>query len=190
MSAVTISTTLPATGFVCPTDDDELRTLIRMVLGAHEHLREYAEATEDFEQQFGRAFVAVGYAFRTVEPVTNRYFQALVDDANELLQRYWRAPAVSGPAFLTACWAHGDIPIRPAKRSLGQLLEIGLDPDSGLRCGNFWRQILAGRPLRAPLAPRRFLQEMNMPSTVSYFQQGWDGRMREVAGDVVDLWRR
>jgi hypothetical protein len=159
--------------------------------GTHESLRIYADETEDFEQQFGRAFVAVGYAaWRTIEPVTNRYFSALVDDANDLLQRYWRAPAVSGSAFLAACWGHGDVAIRPAQRSVGQLLECGLNPDSGLRCGNVWRQILAGRPLRAPLAPRRFLQEMNMPSTVSYFQQGWDGRMREVAGDVVDVWRQ
>jgi hypothetical protein len=188
MSAVTITTALPATGFVCPTDA-ELRTLLKMVLGAHAGLREHAEATEGFEAEFGRAFVAVGYAWRTVEPVTTRYFSALVDDANQLLREHWRASAVSGAAFLAAVIAHGDIPWRPAERSVGQLLEVGLNPDSGLRCGNVWRQIVAGRALRSPLAPRKFLVDQAAPSGVQYFQQGWDGRFRETSPEA-DLWRR
>lgn len=198
----TITTSLPSTGFEQPSDK-EILALMKIVYGAHPDLRGNAETflrkgrdllgtVDDFEVEFGRAFVAVGYAFRTVEPVTTRYFHSLVEDANALLRRYWGAKPVSGTALLAAIIAHGDVCWRPANRAVGQLLEVGLDPYSGVRCANAWRGILEGRPLHAPLPPRRAFREAAEPSPVRLYRQqdGPAGPSSDVSGAEGPLWQR
>jgi hypothetical protein len=185
----TISTSLPSTGFEQPSDK-QLLALLKIVLGAREGLRDHAAQTPDFEMEFARAFVAVGYAFRLREPSTARYFHAFVEDANTLLRTYWTAKAVSGTALITAIIAHGDVPWRPANRAVGQLLEVGLDPYSGIRCSNAWREILKGRPLRDPLPPRKVFVEAVTPTPVTVFKQNRPGQpWVDATGSNDPLWR-
>lgn len=185
----TITTALPSTGFEQPSGEQVL-ALMRVVYGAQPALRESAETVDDFEMEFGRAFVAVGYAFRLSEPSTSRYFHSFVDDANTLLRTYWTAKPVSGTALLAAVIAHGDVPWRPANRAVGQLLEVGLDPHAGVRCSNAWRQILEGRPLRAPLPPRKLFREAALPSAVRVYRQERPGSpWSDVSGADGPLWR-
>ncbi len=208
----TITTALPSTGFEQPSGREVL-ALLKIVLGAYPNLRGEAEtrdfntefgrtffaagydnlgasAARDFEMEFARAFIAVGFAYRTPQPSTSRYFHSFVEDANGLLRTYWSAKAVSGTALLAAIIAHGDVAWRPANRAVGQLLEVGLDPYSGIRCSNAWKGVLEGRPLKAPLAPRRMFRDMAAPSPMRVFRQERPGEaFVDVSGSRDPLWR-
>lgn len=83
-------------------------------------------------------------------------FFSHVDDVNAALRRRWgMSSSVDARAVLAAIIAHNDVPYRLSDNRLGQPLEVGLNPFSGdARCSNAWRDVLAGRPLKAPLPPR------------------------------------
>jgi hypothetical protein len=186
----TITTAMPSTNFQVPTDA-QLRLLLKTVLGAHEGFRPYVEGTEGAEAEFGRAFTALGFTFRTAEPVTTRFFVAHLDDCNDLLHRHWSAAPVSAAAFMLGVYAHGDAPVRLADPKVGQLTELGLDPDHEIPCSNAWRQILEGRPLKAPLPPRREFRERAEPTPVRVFRQERPGDPWQDAPLLSDapLWR-
>jgi hypothetical protein len=150
---VTITHALNDTGFGEMPTDKELASLLKIVLAAHADIARAAAPHVDFAEQFRNAFLAVGYLFRLDQPNSKRFFSAFVEDAGEWLVRLGRAP-VSGPAFLAAVIAHGDVPFRKADEQIGQLLEVGLDPYSGRRCKRGWRDILRGeRSLLPPTPP-------------------------------------
>jgi hypothetical protein len=105
-------------------------------------------------EEFRRAFRALGFMFRTAQPRSDLYFSSHVEFVNDILARWGVAPVGGNAAFL-AMLAHNDIPIRRANRSIGQLLEAGLNPCAGIRCSNGWRGLLAGAPMLSPVAPDR-----------------------------------
>lgn len=154
-----ISVMLPSTGFVEPTAA-ELRSLSKIVASAHPGWNVPDEET------FRRAFVAQGFFFRLAGPNTRLYYGSLLDAANEFLGRLrWRA--IDGGAFLFAICAGGDVPIRFANPSLGQLQEVGLDQYSGLPCRHFWRGLLDGsRNLLAPTPAPEGLRQAALPSAM------------------------
>ena len=59
-----------------------------------------------------------------------------------------------GGAFLAACLAAGDVPVRLASPRHGQLLEVGFDEFRGA-ASNAWRQIVASGELPPTLSPRQ-----------------------------------
>lgn len=95
---------------------------------------------------------------------------------------------MSGPALLAAIIAHNDIPYRLANLAVGQLLEVGLDRYSGSQCMNAWRDVLAGRPLIAPLPPTTVRQHVYPVATPRIYRQEPSGEMRELRADER-LWR-
>ena len=99
------------------------------------------------------------------------------------------ARPVDGRAVMAAIIAHNDIPYRLGDRRVGQPLEVGLDPHSGIRCSNAWKDILAGRPLKAPLPPRRMFQEMASPSPMRVYRQERPGdAWADVSGSNDPSW--
>jgi len=98
---VRISVAFPSTNFQRPAAE-ELRQLRSLVLGAHPWLRDHDE------QSFARAFIAVGYMFRTPAPVKSRHFEGYVFDANALLEILVLAP-VDGISVMAAILGHADI---------------------------------------------------------------------------------
>jgi hypothetical protein len=140
-----ITTLLPSTGFERPSSE-QLRELLRHVLDEH-------ELPPISEGEFARAFWATGFQFRLAEPDASLHFYTHVGHCNDFLSQY-RYGEIDGAAVLAAVIAHSDFPYRLADRGKGQLLEIGMNPYSGIKCSNAWRSVLRGEPLRAPLEPR------------------------------------
>jgi hypothetical protein len=166
----TITIELPSTGFESP-DADELGKLARIVHAADPAFPDFSEP--DAIDEFARAFVAAGYFFRLPAPCTTRYFASILDDANVFLTTRLRWQAIGGRAFLAAIVAASDVPWRRAEPAIGQLLEVGLDPFSGLRTRNRWRGLIDGTanliaPTPPPPALRRTLAEQN---SVRVFEQ-------------------
>jgi hypothetical protein len=132
-----ITVALPDTHFERPSAE-ELRRLRKIVVSAHGWLADHDE------ESFGRAFVAVGYHFRTPAPDKSRYFHAIVDEANRLLDEVLGLTKIDGIAFMAAILAHADVPWQEANSRLGALLEIGLCPTHGIRLArpNRWRALV------------------------------------------------
>ena len=107
-----------ATNFTMP-DSDELARLMEIVREAEPDLR-------FDDDDFRRAFWAVGQMWRAAEIDKSRYFVSYVDDASDLL-RMRRQSDVSGSALLAAVIAHGDIRWRRGDAALGVTLEVALD---------------------------------------------------------------
>lgn len=166
-----ITTLLPSTGFERPTGA-ELRALLKIVRTEH-------ELPPIGEGEFARAFWAVGFQFRLAEPDTSLHFQSHVDHCNNLLSRYNHGET-DGAAVLAAIVAHSDIPYRLADRAKGQLLEIGMNPFSGIGCANTWRAVLAGQPPMTPLPPKPIpLRPVNSVPRPRFYQEDGNGRMNE-----------
>jgi hypothetical protein len=184
---VTVSYSLPHTGF-CPPSKDEAGKLMRIVDGGRPELG--LVASVDLSE-FRYALRASGFMFRTVEPVSKYAFAHFLDAGNALLSERWGAPGVSGVAFLGAIHAHADISWRRADASLGLLLEIGLNEFQGRQCENAWRGLLTGeRNLMAPRPPPASLvREKEARNSVSFYRQAADGSMRPV-GSNESLWDR
>lgn len=119
----TVTYSLPHTGYFPPTAEEAAK-LARIVDAAHPGLALIA-STE--LPEFRRALSAVGFMFRTAEPVSKYSFIHFVDEANVMLVERLNASSVSGTAIFGAILAHGDICWRKADASLGPLLEVGLD---------------------------------------------------------------
>ena len=152
---------LPSTNFVRPSDV-QLGELMTIALAANPYLAEHASETRDFKAQFRRAFIAIGYMWRT-EPDPRRYFHAHVDSINDLLEaRFDVVDPVDGPAVMAAIVAHGDVKYISANSRIGQLLEIGLNVSTGQPCGtpNAWEAVLATGGLLEPLPPRGFVKKL------------------------------
>jgi hypothetical protein len=177
---VRITTILPSTGFERPSSE-QLRELLRRVLEEHE-LPAISEA------QFSRAFWATGFQFRLEAPDVSLHFHSHVDSANNLLSQYGYGE-IDGAAALAAIVAHSDIPYRLANRDQGQLLEVALNPFSGIKCTNRWRAVLAGEPLREPLPPKGIPRhQTEVIPRPKFYEEGIDGKMREY--EVAPLLRR
>ncbi len=178
----TITTMLPATGFVRPSDK-ELASLLTIVATAHPR-----EAAEIDAAEFSRAFVSVGFMFRTAAPRQDRHFIHFVDRANAFLRERWGVEGVTASALFLACRAHNDVVFRAADPLIGQLLEVGLDEHHGLRLRspNAWRAVLKGDNLlpAMPPDPLRRQQVERGPSRV--YVENPDHSWRE----METLWRR
>jgi hypothetical protein len=147
----TIQYLLPATGF-SPPSGDEAAKLMRIVDAARPELT-LLKSVELSE--FRYAMRASGLMFRRETPDTSHAFSFFIDSANAMLTERWGAPGVSGTALLGAIWAHADVVWRRADRSIGQLLEVGLDLHVGRQCENRWRDLIEGKAnLLAPVAAR------------------------------------
>ncbi len=176
-------------GFEAPTER-QFKALMKTVQAAHAPTRKFADETEDADRELWHAFAALGYLWRRAAPDTSRYFGSHVDDVNAVLKSRWMARPVDGRAVMAAIIAHNDIPYRLGDRRVGQPLEVGLDPHSGIRCSNAWKDILAGRPLKAPLPPRRMFQETASPSPMRVYRQERPGdAWADVSGSNDPLWR-
>jgi hypothetical protein len=161
-----ITIALPNTHFERPTAE-ELRKLRKIVTAAHPWLNDCDE------QSFSRAFTAIGFMFRTPQPVKSRYFHDILADANQLLDELLDLRLVDGIAFLAAALGHGDVKWQESNGRVGALLEIGLCPTHGIPCStpNAWRGLLDGtRNLLAPVAPSPLRQPE--PSPVRFLQNG------------------
>ena len=170
---------LPSTGFERPSAD-QLRELLKRVRAEH-------ELPPISESAFGRAMWATGFQFRLAEPDTSIHFYAHVDHCNNFLLQYNHGE-VDGGAVLAAIVAHSDIPYRLADRGKGQLLEVGLNPYSGIRCTNRWRDVLAGQPLMTPLPPKAIPRRPANSVPRPKFYQEENGRMVEF--DPAPMWSR
>jgi hypothetical protein len=174
---VTVTTNaLPQTGFAQPTVS-ELHRLKSLVRAAYPELEKSAAGEADFDEQFCCAFYRIGYMFRLNRPSPKKYFWLIVEEASSWLLEKGMS-AVSVPAFLAACHAHGDVPWQAADPSVGALLEVGLDPYDGRVCNNAWRDLLLGaRRLRAP-TPSRYSRNTTEPSRVRIYKEDESGQMQ------------
>lgn len=172
---------LPSTNFERPSAD-QLRGLARIVFG------HYPKIEPCSEREFALAFQAIGLMWRLPAPDTRQYFRSHVDSANDLLQRLGLGDIeIEGNAVLAAIVAHGDIKFRLANRAIGQMLEIGLSPLSGLPCStpNAWRAVLATGRLLSPTPPSAAARGLDatgreVPRPRIYEEEP-GGAMREVA---------
>jgi hypothetical protein len=179
------------TGYVAPTRD-QLRALRKIVLAVYPKLREGAPADDvAAEREFLCGFWAQGQFFRS-EPNERDAFVSILDIANAKLAEHGCA-SVGANAFIAACWAAGDVPIRLANGKVGQLLAIGLVSDrQGLRCNpSRWQAIAVGQAnLLAPTPPRMGRVELAAAGQqISFHQQQADGSYRQLR-DNEPLWSR
>jgi hypothetical protein len=162
-----------STGFVMPVRDD-LARLIDIVRKAEPELRFN-------DDEFARAFWAVGQMWRSDALDTSRYFTSYVDDAADFL-RMRRQSDVGGGAFLAAIISHGDVAWQRGDQALGVVMAVALDKNHGRPCSNRWRDLLAGRAsLLEPLQPRNAHASSTYPHRgVTVYREGPDGAMCEV----------
>jgi hypothetical protein len=178
----TITYSLPNTGYA-PPSKDEARRLWHIVDAAYPDLGLIASVDE---QEFRRAFSAVGLMYRRDTPDERHALTYFLDSANELISQHLKGSSVSGCALLGAVHAHCDIPWRKPDRSLGQLLEIGLDPYVGRRSENHWRGLLDGtRNLMQPTPPRsEFVQRAGQgQQKATFWRRGESGEARAIRPD-------
>jgi hypothetical protein len=179
------------TGYVAPSRD-QLRSLRKIVLATYPRLREGAPDDETAaEREFLCGFWAQGQFYRGA-PNEREAFVSILDFANAKLAEYG-CQSVGANAFIAACWAAGDVPIRLANGRVGQLLAVGLVSDrQGLRCNPArWQAIAAGQAnLLAPTPPRMGRVEVaNAGRQISFHQKQPDGSLRALR-DNEPLWSR
>jgi hypothetical protein len=184
---VTVTYSLPATGYQPPTAEEAAK-LMRIVDAGAPWL---ALAATTNLAEFRRAFTAIGLMFRKSEPDTTHAFSHFIDAANDMLSQRWSAESVSATAVLGAILASGDICWRRADRGCGQLLEVGLDVHHGRQALPNWRGLLTGeRNLLASLPPRGDrAQRAEAQRQVSFYQKTPSGEMRALRPDEP-LWSR
>jgi hypothetical protein len=139
---------------------DELDSLYKIVIAAHPGLNLERKTTRfeyerNHQDEFKRAFFAVGRMGRLSEPSDDRYFHAVVDDVNRALSAR-RLGDVGGNAVLCAILAWGDVQHRAADAAFGQVTEVAIAKiNQGTPARPMWRDILVGKSnLIAPLPPR------------------------------------
>jgi hypothetical protein len=148
-----ITTHLPSTGYVAPTRA-QLKSLRALVGKTYPWIDGVAVDSEEAEREFLHAFWAQGQFYRTELPAEDRYFVALLDDANALLTERGYS-SVGGGAFLAAALAAGDVVWRKHDPSVGQLLAVGLNAYRGHKCDSRWLAVLSGTGnLLGPMAAR------------------------------------
>jgi hypothetical protein len=168
---------------------DELDKLLAIVTAARPDLNLAREqgrfdiSERDHRAEFRRAFYAIGRMGRLNEPDGDRYFHAVVDDVNRVLNAR-RLGDVGGDAVMCALLAWGDVPHRPADAAaFGQLTEVAIAKiNQGTPAVAKWRKILSGEAnLVAPLPPRGMrASSSTYPSRpVRIYQEDADGVMRE-----------
>jgi hypothetical protein len=186
-AGVSVTYSLPATGFQCPSED-EMGRLMRLTDADAPWLG--LSASMDIDE-FGRAFRAVGLMFRKSEPDTSHAFSYFVDAANDTLQQRNGGASVSAAAVLGAILASADIPWRRAVPGAVQLLEVGLDIHHGRQALPHWRGLLTGERNLLPSLPPRGdrAQIAAAQNQVSFFKQSPSGEFRPVAADE-SLWSR
>jgi hypothetical protein len=186
-----VRTIPPNTGYIAPSRD-QLRALRKIVLATYPKLAEGAPTDElAAEREWLCAFWSQGQFFRS-EPNEREAFVSILDAANLKLAEHG-CQSVGANAFIAACWAAGDVPIRLANGRVGQLLAVGLVSDrQGLRCNpGRWQAIAAGQAnLLAPSAPRAGLVERAVAGQkISFRRQQEDGSYRQLR-DNEPLWSR
>lgn len=115
-------TTIDDSNYVAPTDA-ELKRLKAIVFAKHHDIEAAVTAARitDFDQQFRRAFAAIGNMYRLSAPSKKHYFSFYVDSANDWLVRHGHPaslvrrsspPSMVTPIFVgalriipAACWS-------------------------------------------------------------------------------------
>jgi hypothetical protein len=189
MVSVTVQ---PASTGYQPPSRDQLRALRRITLSVYPKLAEGAPADElAAEREWLCAFWAQGQFFRS-EPNEREAFVSILDVANAKLSQHG-CQSVGANAFIAACWAAGDVPIRLANGRVGQLPAIGLVSDrQGLRCNpGRWQAIAAGQGnLLSPTPPRMGrVEAANAGRQISFYQETQTGDYRRM-GDNENMWGR
>ena len=121
-----------ATGAIMP-NDGELARLMQIVVAAYPWLQGAGDDAFDLHQ-FKIGFIGQGRFYRVRETRRDRFFYSWIERTAELLDR-----EIHGGAFLAACLAAGDVPVRLASPRHGQLLEVGFDEFRGATASNAWR---------------------------------------------------
>lgn len=156
-------TYLPTNAGLEMPSDDELAALLKIVRAVYPWLVGFDLG------EFRRSFWAQGQHYRTPATRHDRYYHAWVDDACDLLERQG-AQSVEGPSFLAAIIAAGDVFFQLADPPNGALVEVGLNPHTGRRVSNVWRDILSGRanllPPARPREPDRTVGLVNVANAV------------------------
>ncbi len=175
----TITIALPVTGFVRPSDS-ELASLLKIVASGHP-----GEASQVDLAEFSRAFISVGFMFRTASPRQDRYLIHFADRANEFLRERFGDLGVTASALFLAVRAHNDIPWRPRDLERGQLLEIGLDEHHGIRLPqpNAWVGLLKSDNLLTPTPPDPLRPREPGRGPVRYYRLNPGGALRLMADD-------
>lgn len=158
---VSVTELTPTTGFIEPPTPDLFVKLQAIVENAEPSLRGLVRPDE-----FRRAFIALGYMYRTPAPRSDVYFVSHVERVNAILDR-WSAAAVDSNAVLMGLIAHNDVPWRRRDPTRGQMLEAGLDAHSGRRCSNLWQGVLRGEPLLKPVESAHPVQPMRIVRSAS-----------------------
>ena len=189
MVSVTVRPT-NTTGYI-PPSRPQLQALRKIVLSVHPRLAEGAPTDETAaEDEFLRAFWSQGQFYRG-EPNEKRSLVSFLDEVNDRLSARG-FQTIGSNAFIAACWAAGDVPIRLANGRVGQLLSLGLVSDrEGARCNNRWIEIAAGRGnILSPAPPRAGLMERAVAQNqISFHRREPDGSMRALRPDE-SLWSR
>lgn len=139
--------------------DEQLKQLLALVEQEHPRLldrNENAYIRRNVEDEFKRAFYAVGSITRLSEPTQKIAFSTHVDRLNGLLRRRGHTD-VEGDVVMAALIAWGDVDYRFQDPRHGQVAEVSLDPlhNSGRAPSPVWREVLSGKSsLRKPLPPR------------------------------------
>jgi hypothetical protein len=144
-------------GVEMPTDA-ELKKLLELVEREHPQLLDRRDTyiRRNVEDEFKRAFYAVGSITRLSEPTQKIAFSTHVDRINNLLRRRGHTE-VEADVVMAALIAWGDVDYRLQDLRHGQLAEVALDPNhnTGKPPSPVWREVLAGKSaLRKPLPPR------------------------------------
>jgi hypothetical protein len=135
----------PQTGAVMPSDS-ELERLLAIVAKHHSWLGAGRDAFD--LEDFRTGFWATTLFFRTPAPRQDRRFSSYIEHIEDVFDT-----RVGGPSFLAAIIATGEVPWQRQDLSAGRLLEIGVDPYSGMTSRNAWRRVVTGEAsLLAPVA--------------------------------------
>jgi hypothetical protein len=176
----------PDTGAQIP-DAKQLRSLRKIVAAAHPWIGgDISVDSEESDREFATAFRAVGRFFRLEAPDETRSFGWIIDQANARLSEQ-----VSGPMFLAACLASGDVVWRRGDTSVGQLLTVGLNPFRGLKANNRWLAILSGTGnILSPAPPRSEVVQRAARGVLqaTFWEKGTNGMRQINARDP--LWVR
>lgn len=169
---VTITTSVPQSSLIVPSDDELIRLAVigiaafpqfgpKYELGLTDRIMHHRfpnadikpdreRIDVDFRGGFKRAFLAAGAFYRTAEPCRTRFISHWADQANTWLRSYG-LPEIETNMLLLACVCHGDIPYTVAGG--GAVWELGVDVYSGKSAGDAWRGVLSSGSLRSASKP-------------------------------------